>query len=213
MSPLENFHKHLIFDFCMGITSDEQAIQAKELISSNPHAAELYEKFKESFYPLDCFEHEPCPDDLVERTLLRLKNLPRTSNIELEQLLAAEQIRKPPVVRRYWRNMVEVLATAAVILFISGVITAPLSNMRQNSWKTLCKSQLAKIALGLDNYRAANNGELPAVATAAGQPWWKVGDQGSENQSNTRNVWLLAKQGYVCPTTFVCPGKREGRAT
>jgi prepilin-type processing-associated H-X9-DG protein len=40
-----------------------------------------------------------------------------------------------------------------------------------------------------------------------GDPWWKVGYQGKENQSNTRHIWLLVKGGYVNPADFVCPGR------
>jgi hypothetical protein len=73
--------------------------------------------------------------------------------------------------------------------------------------------QLRHIWQGIKNYSSDHNGELPAVATAAGAPWWKVGYQGEENHSNTRHIWLLAKGNYVNPADFVCPGRSQGRAT
>jgi hypothetical protein len=71
--------------------------------------------------------------------------------------------------------------------------------------------QLARIAGGIKQYMADHDGQLPAVATAAGAPWWKVGYQGSGNYSNTRHLWLLARGGYVEPADFVCPGARVGQ--
>jgi hypothetical protein len=41
---------------------------------------------------------------------------------------------------------------------------------------------------------------------AAGSPWWKVGQQGEENHSNTRHLWVLVKKSYVEPDNFICPG-------
>ncbi|MHC4157114.1 MAG: hypothetical protein ACYST6_19660, partial [Planctomycetota bacterium] len=52
-----------------------------------------------------------------------------------------------------------------------------------------------------------NDGKMPAVPTAAGAPWWKVGYQGRENHSTTRNMWLLVKGRYVEPKNFSCPGR------
>jgi len=46
---------------------------------------------------------------------------------------------------------------------------------------------------GIGSYAADHDQTLPNVATAAGSPWWKVGDQGLENQSNTRHLWLLVQ--------------------
>ena len=55
--------------------------------------------------------------------------------------------------------------------------------------------------------------KCPKFASVAGQPWWKVGYQGQENHSNTRNVWLLTKGGYVNATNFICPAKSQGKVT
>ena len=48
----------------------------------------------------------------------------------------------------------------------------------------------------------------PTLAAAAGDPWWKVGAQGDENHSNTRNMYLLVKGEYVKLSDFVCPGSK-----
>lgn len=211
MSLLNEKQKELLFEYCLGLTLEEQTLQAEKLISSSPQAAEICNKLKITLNPLESVEAQLCPDDLVESTVLRLSNAARTSRLRLQQLLQTEQSAKVTTRSHFWRNFGEVLAAAAVILLVSGVFFAPLQHARQKSWEIQCQMQLARVSQGLENYRADHEGKMPSVATAAGAPWWKVGYQGKENHSNTRHIWLLTKEGYVDPTDFVCPGKREGR--
>ncbi|MHC4497467.1 MAG: hypothetical protein ACYSYM_16770, partial [Planctomycetota bacterium] len=70
MSPPTSEEKRLLFDYCMGLASPEQIVEAQALISSNPKAAEIHSKIKATLAPLDSIEPEACPDDLVERTML-----------------------------------------------------------------------------------------------------------------------------------------------
>jgi prepilin-type processing-associated H-X9-DG protein len=80
---------------------------------------------------------------------------------------------------------------------------------RQKSRQQACLMQLQRIGQGINSYSSDHDGKLPAVATAMGAPWWKVGYQGKENQSNTRHIWLLVKGDYVKPADFVCPGRSK----
>lgn len=212
-SPLNDRQKQLLFDYCLGLTPEEQIAEAKQLISSNPEAAEIYSKLKAAFAPLDSIEAESCPDDLAEQTVRRLTNLARSSQLQLQQLLADEQSRPVSTIKiGFWRNLGEMVAVAAVIMFVAGVLMPSLNLARQKSWQNRCQMQLSQISSGMNHYISDHDGRVPAVASTVGAPWWKVGYQGKENHSNTRHVWLLAKDGYVDPINFVCPGKRQGRA-
>jgi len=212
MSSLSNQQKQLLFDYCIGLASDREAAEAEQLIFSNAEAAELHSKFKSILAPLDSLEAEPCPDDLAEGTILRLNNLARASQFRLQQLLAAEQTRPVTTTVGFWRNWGEVVAVAAVIVLIAGVLFPSLNFFRQQSWKHRCQMQLLRVGQGIGHYSSEHDGRLPAVATAAGAPWWKVGEKGKENHSNTRHIWLLVKGNYVDPADFVCPGQCQGVA-
>ena len=212
MSSLSNQQKQLLFDYCICLTSTEHDSQAQQLMSSNNEAAELYSKLKAALVPLDSLKPESCPDDLTESTVWRLTNAARSSQIRLKELLAVEQAKTVSVKNRFWANLGEMVAAAAVILIFSGVLIPPLRHARQNYWQKQCQMQLARMGRGISNYSHDHDGRLPAVAMANGAPWWKVGYQGNENHSNTRHLWLLVKGNYVNPADFVCPGRREGRA-
>ncbi len=211
MTSLNDQQKTLLFDYCMGITSETETIQAESLIATNEQAAELSSQITKTLSPLNLIETEECPDYLAEGTVWRLTNAARASQLKPQQLLAAEQGRNAAR-GFFWRNFGQLATAAAMIIFAAGVIIAPLSHMRQDYWQKYCQSQLLRIGQGINAYSNDYNGKLPAVATTLGSPWWKVGYQGEENQSNTRHVWLLAKKGYVNPADFVCPGTRQGKA-
>ncbi|MHC4115157.1 MAG: hypothetical protein ACYSSL_07560 [Planctomycetota bacterium] len=212
MTWLTNQQKELLFDYCLGLTSEKETAEAELLISSEKNASEIHSKLKAAITPLDSLQAESCPDELAEGTVYRLINAARSNHLQLEQLLAAEQTKGVTAKSRFWRSFGEVLATAAVIVFVSGIVFAPLRYARQSYWRQLCASQLAQIARGVERYKSDHDGQMPSVATSKGEPWWKVGCMGKENHSNTRHLWLLAKGGYVDTTNFVCPGKREGTA-
>ena len=208
MTQLTNRQKQLLFDCCIGLASEKEAAEAGKLVSSNEKAAEIHSKLKTALAPLDALEPEACPDELAEGTVWRLNNLARSSQLQLEQLLTAEQSRSVTPKSRLWRNLGEIVAVAAVILFFAGVLLGPLNFARQKSWQYRCRAQLQRIFQGLNNYISDHDAQLPAVATATGAPWWKVGYQGRENHSNTRRMWLLVRNNYVEPADFVCPGRR-----
>jgi len=210
MTPLDNPQKQLLFDYCLGLTSEQETAEAEALISSEKQAAELHSKLKSAIAPLGSLEIEPCPDGLAERTIGRLNERARSAQVQLEQLLAAEQSGGVLVKNHFWMKLAKVAAAAAVILVLMGTWFAPLELVRAKYRQHQCRMQLGHIARGTDQYSSDYDDALPAVASEEGGPWWKVADQGKENHSNTRHIWLLVKGDYVKPRNFVCPGWRRG---
>lgn len=209
MSSLNHEQKQLLFDYAVGLTSEQESAEAKVLIASNEEAAKIHSCLKATLTPLDSIKFEPCPDELVEGTIWRVNSLANSGHLGLEHLLDEEQTRAVTAKGSFWRNLGELAAVAAVILLIAGVLFPWLSYARQKSWQKRCQMQLGNIFQGLSNYVSDHDGKPPAVAMATGAPWWKVGYQGKENYSNTRNIWLLVKGKYVEPINFVCPGGKS----
>jgi hypothetical protein len=215
MKSLRRNEQELIFDYFLGFASNTEIEQAQELLKSSNGAVEFHEKLKSSLLPLEHYSVEACPDHLAEKTVIRLNMAAKASQIRLEHLLEKERVKSPIITknRSFWSNFVEVAAVAAMIFIVAGISFPTLQSARQNYWKTKCGAQLASIATGMNTM---NNADLDRVlagaAPAAGSPWWKVGYQGIENQSNTRPLWRLVQQGYVPPEAFVCPARIQGRA-
>jgi len=208
MIPLNSDQKQLIFNHCIGLTSPEKSAEAEALISYNEEAAEIHSKIKATLTPLNSIEPESCPDALAERTIWRLNSMANSSQNRLKQLLASEQSRDVAFKSRHWMGFSRRLATAAVLMIIGSLLITTFRAVsgytRYHSLRQQCQMQQSSIFQGLHNYISDHDGNSPTVASAAGAPWWKVGDQGTENHSNTRRVYLLVKNGYVKPGDFVC---------
>ncbi len=205
MTRLNSEQKELVFDYCMGLASPEQIVEARALISSEEEAAEIHSRLQAAVAPLENVEFELCPDELVERTVLRVNEVAAASTDRLRQLIAGEQKRTIPVGRWYWVGAMRRLATAAVFVIAGGVLLSTFNYMRWDAQRQRCRFQQSGFFQGLGAYMTDHDGKQPAVAMQAGAPWYKIGDQGDENHSNTRRLFLLVKKGYVDQDSFVCP--------
>lgn len=209
MSPLNNRQKQLLFDYCIGLTSKEGTAEAEDLISSNDEAAEIHSKLKAALSPLDSIQTQTCPDELAERTILRLNDLVSSSQIRLQKLLAGEQARSVTIKAPFWQKMGKIATAAAVFMIAWGIFQTSSNYARQRYYRNRCQAQLGSIFRGLSDFVADNDGKLPVLGTTAGSPWWMVGYQGEEHRSNTRCMWRLVKLEYVDPANFVCYGRRQ----
>ncbi len=214
MIPLNSDQKQLLFDYCLGLTSPEQTTEAETLISSNEQATEIHSKIKATLEPLNSIEPESCPDSLADRTVWRLNSMANSSQDQLQKLLASEQNREFTTRNRLRTGFGRRLATAAVLMIVGSLMITTFRAVsgyaRHHSLRQQCQMQQSSIFQGLHNYISDHDGQSPAVTTLAGAPWWKVGDQGTENHSNTRRVYLLVKEGYVKPADFVCRACKYG---
>ena len=211
MTSLTKEQKELIFDYCVGIASEEESAQAQELIFSNEQAAELAQNLKTAFDPLHSFEHEPCPDELVHATVSRMKDAAHSAQLRLQQLIAGEQSSSKTLKVSFGRNLGRVLLAAAVFYLIFLIYIPPINQARIQAD---CLTQLQQIGTGLAIYQEDYKGQLPMVSAVDGSPWWKVGykPDSQENVSNTRHMWLLVRGEYVeSPTVFICPGNKKSR--
>lgn len=227
MHSLSKEEKDLVLDFYFRCGDEETLNQGRDLIASDPRAAQLYSQLEMSLSTLDHANYEPCPDNLVEVTIARLKLAAsaRQAGLEtadsgagLERLLAAEQSKTDSVdgvIRpsrwSFWYDKANVGTVAAAIILVLALAYPSLLSVRQKAWKVACANSLRRVGGGMSRYGNDNGGALPSVATAAGSPWWKVGSQKKQNESNTRHLWLLIQGGYVKDGDFVCAGRKDGK--
>ncbi len=213
MTPLSPEQQELLFDYCMGLTSPEQSAQAEALIKTDSQAAKLHATFTNILSPLNTVEPQVCPDELVEGTLWRLEHANADSHAKLDELLAGEQMRRNASRLGFWRDMGRRLATAAVFVIVGSLMITTFRVIsgyaRQNAHRQMCAANLNDIFQGLSQYISDHDGRMPAVMASNSTPWWKLGYQGPENQSNARPLWMMVKMNYIKPESFVCPGGRS----
>jgi hypothetical protein len=216
MDTLTKEQRDILLDYYFECADQQETETAKKLLETHIGAAEFYNKLHHSLSALDHLDHETyasCPDHLVDKTLEKLY-LHQAEIVEsgwLDKLLRAENEKVVTKRPNFWRNFAEAAAIAAGIFIITSIFIPVTRQMRAQAWKTACQANLVQIAQGITQYADEHNGYLPAVATKAGNPWWKVGSTAQENQSNTRHLWLLVKQDYLQPNVFICPGYSKGK--
>jgi hypothetical protein len=225
MNRLSQEQQQLILDFYFRCGEQDDIEQGRDLIASNPVAAQLYAGLEETLTELDNVKYEPCPDNLVDLTIARLKLASMAGqsapSADLNELLKQQQdysATAPAWASRsrfellrthYVRPLFETLSAAAAILIVAGMLFPSLGLMRQHSRQMACNRNLGQVGAAMAGFFADNSkaSELSNMEIKDGDPWWKIGYDGPETQSNTRYVWNLVKQGYVPAEAFICKGR------
>ncbi len=225
MNHLSHQEQELILDFYFRCGQDEDIDSGRDLIALKPDAAKLYAKLEDTLTGLDSIKYEPCPDNLVDLTIARLKLAAsvksRSQSPKLQELLEKEQEtaahissepvtppRKPQTSSNisFHHRVGEMLATAAAIVVIFSILFPTAGAMRQHSRKVACADNFRQIGQGFSTFANDHKDKIAESRVQAGAPWWKIGYQGSDSHSNTRGPWQLVKQGYVKGKVFVCRG-------
>lgn len=144
---------------------------------------------------------EPSPD-LIDRTLAGIRQLDRQRRLAVQiQALAAGRSWSLA-----WR---ELAAVAAVVLIGLSLLWPVLAWTRQEARRLACQSRLGAAATALSNYAADHAGLMPRLATQPGLRWARVGlppgISPSSEASNSANLLLLARTGYIHPADLSCP--------
>lgn len=216
MNKLTQEQQQLILDFYFRCGEPEDIERGRDLIASNHEAALLYANLERSLTELDHIKYEPCPDNLVDLTIARLKlaaSCANASNSRLNDLLEQQALYKldssEPVhklKRNFLRPAFEILAAAASIVLAAGILFPSFGAMRYYAQKSACAYNLGQIGAGFASLASSSQEQLAQARVPAGAPWWKIGDQGPYTQSNTRYPFQLVKQGLVSGSAFVCKG-------
>ncbi|MBN2128198.1 MAG: hypothetical protein JW741_01835 [Sedimentisphaerales bacterium] len=207
MSGFDQEQKDLVFQYCLGLSASEEAARTEQLLARNDEAAKSHARISGALAPLQTLSPPACPGALSDRTVERLRELAR------EHLASAPP---PPKILKLARrqNLSNVIAVAASVLLIVGILIPSSKLMRHRSGLRTCEGQLANISRGLELYSADHEDRFPVMARAADAPWNRIGHPGPENHSNTRNPFRLLTLGYLDRAEdFVCCGGKRGYAS
>ena len=206
MKSLTQEQKEMLVDFYFKSGSVETIQKACELIAVNHDAAEYYDKIEQNLGVVDQCIEEECPDYLLEQTISKFNQIVSTKTT-LDRLIEKYGRQNHKLSDNPWSAIGRIAAVAAMLAIVAAVYLPATSQMRQISRKFSCKNNLRQIAGGISGYSMDNSGQMPQVNRLAGGPWWRVGSQDNQNQSNTRNLWLLVKGDYAKLEDFMCPGR------
>ncbi|OQY07323.1 MAG: hypothetical protein B6I25_02205 [Planctomycetales bacterium 4572_13] len=233
MNKLTQEQQQLILDFYFHCGDQVDIEAGRDLIAASPAAAGLYAGLEDALTDLDHIKYESCPDNLVDLTIARLKLLAsssKASNARLHHLLEQEQ--KTTVFStsesagkhsipansigkaHFLRPLFEVLAAAAMLALIAGILFPSFEFARAKYQQVACRNNMRVLGAGFASFAKDNdhnNNGFSEVKVKAGSPWWRIGDQGRQSRSNTRYPFMLIKGGYVDGRAFVCKGNKKAK--
>ena len=190
--------------------ADEQRIRAA--LRQDPALNARCDRLRRRLAPLDAWTAPPPREGLVDDILDVIAA--QSAGRALERRQAASAL--PPGSNRDLAgsrplvSLRELVALAACITFLVGIVVPGLSTARFNSRRTMCASNLAGLYQGMSSYAQSYAGLLPMVGREPGQPWLRKQDQA--HRTNRSNAYLLLRHRFVArPEQFVCQARKGAR--
>ncbi len=140
---------------------------------------------------------EDPPADLTQRTLTRI-----TDHEQRQRLAMNIQALSAPAVAFRWR---ELMTVAAVVLIGLSLLWPMLAQTRDEARRIACQARLGSAGMAIGDYANDNQGQMPHQPQTA---WTSVGlpaEPDRPQTSNSANLYLLVRQGYIDPSTLACP--------
>ncbi|MCK5000815.1 MAG: hypothetical protein KAS23_14835 [Anaerohalosphaera sp.] len=207
MNNLTQEEKDVVLDFYFRCGDDERIRKGRDLIASDSGAAELYASLEQTLGQMDQVKYEPCPDNLVDITIARLNLAVSAEKVRNEDPLQSaggeneNYSNKVYTGKKWWNNISDLAAVAAVLLAVMSFAFPSLGKMRQLARQNECQSRQRNIAAGISGFVNDNGSLLSSIGeTEDGTRAWK-----------NSYPWELVKGGYVKPDNFLCPGRKDGQ--
>lgn len=155
--------------------------------------------------PLDHWTVPPATQ-LSERILGKIADSARGTMImpSVERVSAGSR-------SRGWLFPRDMVAVAASIVLLLGLIVPGMRGLRDRSRRVACADNMASIYGGTSLYQQAFAGALPFAGNTPGSRWLPNGNSDRPYASNSRHVYLLLKLNYgPKSSSFLCPADDNG---
>lgn len=98
----------------------------------------------------------------------------------------------------------DLIAVAAMLLLASAVAIPVFGSVRQQQVQSACFGRLGSVAMAVGQYAGDHRDTLPMATAGFGSSWMRVGQDASE--SNSANLFTLARTGHATVSQLACPG-------
>ena len=207
-----------LLDFHLQLDDPSQRIQTQKLLAQDAQAQKLNQLLEQNFGHLSLLDDVEPPKNLADRTLDFIKNHPQV-RFAAEKTTATQATthsighsvsrdidRSTSRSRWVLNNLRDLVAVAASVMLLFAFVNPGLKHARQVAQQQNCANQLRQAGMALNQYSLDNSGGMPFVKRSPQARWLPVGQADEQNGANTRNYYLLVKQGYIKPGAFLCPG-------
>lgn len=148
----------------------------------------------------------PFETDVRQATLARVREA--VAGEESRLVLSAAEPPAGDARGRWFRPRLADLISVAALLVIGGSVLLPmLGAMRQYAGRVSCASGMQAAGVAFNQYSADHGGNWAmASASPAGAMWWNFGQR---DESNSANLFTIARTGYSDLDNLACPGNEH----
>lgn len=184
-----------LIDFLLGQCEPDVSADIRQRLAHDGRFRAVHDNIAKTLAAMSLVgENEP-PENLVSRTLARIRQHQQTNALLAREQLAGRRGRPTFLLR-------ELAAVAAVLVLMLGTFSIWQRQARREHLAGLCRSQVGQIGTGLLTYANAHDGFLPAADLA--QHRW-LPKPGVPSVSNSSGLFRLVIADFVSSSVFTCP--------
>lgn len=202
MDRLDRAAEELLLDLHLDRVTEEQKRWLREELDRDEGLALRNQRLTRVLTPLDLWTVAGPPNDISERVL---------GFVRSESLNATPA----PVERRArvpwggsWFRFREVLAAAACVGLLVGVIIPGMSSVRDRSRRAMCAGNLSSLFAATSTYQETFAGVIPYAGFVPDSSWLVGGAADRTYASNSRHLYRLVSGSFGAkPSNFICPAE------
>jgi hypothetical protein len=198
-----------VLDLHLGHLSRDERAALDTAFESDPDLAQQNESLGAVFSALAAEPAAPLPDDLVARTVARVKAAGAPPRVvrPTDALKRTLEARPERVIRL--GNLRDVIAIAALIVLAVGIGVPSMLHMRERAQRVGCSRNLAALGFATQQYASVYNASLPYAGWSTASNSWRPSDTpGVVHMPNRRHIYPLLRRAYVAdPRLFICPSQ------
>ena len=203
MSEIERDEQCLI-EYVLGHCDAPEAEAIRGRLASDEAFAARHEAVANALAALGALPEPEAPEDLIERTLGRVRAARRTEVLLASQPAGAagDGVRSLPLFSFRELGALAAAAVLAVAILLPSLVAA-----HRQAQRTLCADNVRAIHTAMSHYAGVNDGLLPAGDGPTG-PW--LVRSGSPHASNSAGLFRLIRDRCAMPDVFQCPATDAG---
>lgn len=197
-----------MIDDCVGRLPNAERAGLRAEMDASAELRDEWSSLQASSQALRSWRVPEPPSDLSSRVLARVAEHEESNIIPFERAVAAGEQRGG--VPGPWLNVKEIVAVAASLALIVGILMPGNKYARDRMQRAACLSNMQNIMTGLGSYQSTYDAMPFAGPTPQGAHWGRQVPVGAQKASNTQHVYLLVRGRFVAPGTFVCSARPDG---
>lgn len=197
---MDEFDPRLL-DLHLGQLSDDECAALQRELVESPVLAGQHAALQSVFAALELARPAAVPAGLADRCCERLRTMPLTA---VSAAAAAER----PRLRLHFGSYRDLVAVAAMIVFLIGVGVPGLLHVRERHQRVACSANLARVGAGIQQYASIFADSLPFAGWGPNSTWQQSQDNPRDTVPNRRHVYPLLHEALIAdPRTLLCPSR------